>query len=605
MKPDLKLDSSALASAHIARGNAYYAQKQYNQAIIDYTEAMKLGSEEQRKFARSYLASTYSGRGISLEMKGDLGEALEDFRTAAALDPQNNYAISGIDRTEQKLPPAEVLSHRIKLWEQNAFYCEAVNPKFPSKNDYPPSTGNKECDDGDMIFFNGLLCAAGDERGCDGARRSQGPDGRWWRSPRKIGTPEGQNGQTSLSTDSALGVIAYLAHTRDVDRYRRWIKWIHSNPRCSSCVFPGALRYCADDRCAFTSIDCSMLNRLGEFLGDAQPVCGLAEMLPGIPITEEYKQKFEDAIKRLSDLPRKVGLPSVPIPDFRRQFDQITQLHAAAVRQIENLNRSLGIGVPLPAQVADILSFINARVNDTPHVAAVEVFILTRLLGFTEPVGQPILTEAKKAVFDRDTINPFYVYVAKGKTDPDVLTWTLRKCPKFQTDARRWQWAWERSEGEKAWLESMYWDCIFVGNLLNTELPEPSHRPFSLTNNIFSSALNELQLLQTTFNDLLRRIDQVLKDPSVCLSDPKKCAPLPDECLQDLAKCVSAFATPGIPGGAGLPGVPGAAGLPGVPGAAGLPGILGGAGLPGAPSGPRLTPPVPVVSDYCAHNWCP
>src|SRR4051812_26493414 len=76
-----------------------------------------------------------------------------------------------------------------EFWLAKKFTCKSDAGDFPSKG----ADGPDACDDGDMTLFNGLLCLAGVEEvdrdgkkqfiGCDAVRKSQGSDGRWWRSP--------------------------------------------------------------------------------------------------------------------------------------------------------------------------------------------------------------------------------------------------------------------------------------------------------------------------------------------------------------------------------------------------------------------------------------
>src|SRR5262245_54674254 len=72
---------------------------------------------------------------------------------------------------------ADEWGSRVELWEKHAPYCidPATQLRYPSKAD---------CEDGDMTLFNGLLCAAGDDRGCKGVGDAQGSSGEWLRSPR-------------------------------------------------------------------------------------------------------------------------------------------------------------------------------------------------------------------------------------------------------------------------------------------------------------------------------------------------------------------------------------------------------------------------------------
>src|SRR6478736_9863176 len=113
----------------------------------------------------------------------------------------------------QTLPIAE------EFWRQEVVRtCEG----FPSKDD---------CDDGDSIIFNGLLCMVGEEQGCDTVRQSQDADGRFWRSPRR--TPGNLGQGKSFSRDQTLGALLYIAKTQDRDAALRWLRWIEDNRYCS------------------------------------------------------------------------------------------------------------------------------------------------------------------------------------------------------------------------------------------------------------------------------------------------------------------------------------------------------------------------------------
>ena len=99
---------------------------------------------------------------------------------------------------------------------------------------------------GDSVLFNALLCYAGDLRGCEAVAASQGPDGRWWRSPLHVGWEDPRTGsdrQTSFSRDHALGVLLYLALTQDAQAAGRWLDWMddHRGPL-------GQLRVCPDPK---------------------------------------------------------------------------------------------------------------------------------------------------------------------------------------------------------------------------------------------------------------------------------------------------------------------------------------------------------------------
>jgi hypothetical protein len=165
------------------------------------------------------------------------------------------------------------LENRIKYWRTKLPFCNYNGgAKFPSKygdKASGPDDESLKCNDGDSVLLNGLTCTAGDNRGCDSVKRSQGSNGRWWRSPKKLQERPADGGsETTFSNDHALGALAYIVHTNDHAAFRNWISWIDKNPR--NVLIP---RYCQDNRCTFKPIDCPLLDRLAVTLNESNPVC--------------------------------------------------------------------------------------------------------------------------------------------------------------------------------------------------------------------------------------------------------------------------------------------------------------------------------------------
>lgn len=110
-----------------------------------------------------------------------------------------------------------------------------------------------------MTLFGGLLCAAGDERGCQLVRDSQDMQGRFWRSPRR--NPGNLGESKSFSRDQASGVFLYLASTHDRDAANRWMEWIEKNRPClllgpmGNCLLHGPFRFCTDEENQMCSIN--------------------------------------------------------------------------------------------------------------------------------------------------------------------------------------------------------------------------------------------------------------------------------------------------------------------------------------------------------------
>ncbi len=159
-----------------------------------------------------------------------------------------------------------------KVLSEGNFY-QAIRQNVNSKPSSSPADWQllsmDECEDGDMTMFNGLLCASGDAEGCDAVKRAQGPDGRWWRSPRHIGD---NSDQISFSEDQSFGVFLYLAETKDRDAFYRWLDWISKHRPCwikdpfsDKCAVPGWPRFCDDNDkgvCGFRPLTCVFIDRL-------------------------------------------------------------------------------------------------------------------------------------------------------------------------------------------------------------------------------------------------------------------------------------------------------------------------------------------------------
>jgi tetratricopeptide (TPR) repeat protein len=72
-------------AAYNNRGNAYYAKKDSDRAIADYTEAIRLDPK---------YALAYSNRGTAYKAKGDYDRAIADYTEAIRLDPEDALAYS-------------------------------------------------------------------------------------------------------------------------------------------------------------------------------------------------------------------------------------------------------------------------------------------------------------------------------------------------------------------------------------------------------------------------------------------------------------------------------------------------------------------------------
>ena len=88
IKSDVK-NPKVLAIAYNNRGNAYTSKGQYDLAIQDYDESIKLNPN---------YAKPFNNRGVAYQKKGEYDRAIEDFDAAINIDP--NYANAFANRAE-------------------------------------------------------------------------------------------------------------------------------------------------------------------------------------------------------------------------------------------------------------------------------------------------------------------------------------------------------------------------------------------------------------------------------------------------------------------------------------------------------------------------
>ena len=279
---------------------------------------------------------------------------------------------------------------------QQAYWSEIA----PMCGGYPSKAN---CDDGDMTLFAGLLCASGEKRGCEMVRNSQGTDGRWWRSPRRN---PGNNGERhSFSRDMSMGVLLYLATTRDSDAALKWLNWIEdsrpcvvTNPLTRDCIQKGLGRYCTDDdnaTCTITPGNWALMGRVWETLGLAK--------------SSEMK--------------------------LSRGMD-------GDISELEVQHTPLGYQL---------------------HLEAVDIYI-KQILGVAESSRQAVA----KVLQDRQPDNPFFSYL-NGSDAAAIANSIHNLCPMrgLRDGGSHNQWSWERDTASQAFKDSMGWDCIFLNNLLH------------------------------------------------------------------------------------------------------------------------------------------
>jgi hypothetical protein len=302
------------------------------------------------------------------------------------------------------------LARRDVIWNQAAPKCSVGNAVYPTKES---DTKEQPCDDGDMTLFSGLLCAAGDDRGCNAVKNAIDENsGLWHRSPRIRLLGKNDRGNADSSPDMAIGIQHYLVATGDTYRAELWLKWINEHYYClptnSICwlKFP---KFCPTDDCILRPQDAAWL-----------------------AATVNYLQK-------------KHGMGELPDGPLRGLLGSFS-----------------GFG-PLISQV-----LANVEDDGFPHHVNASAIWLLKKYGNNDPR----IDEAAKKLHVRNPGNAFFSWLA-GESKNTVTSETLDRCPADPSQLLypRFQWQWERNDqpspsGRYAWEYSCLWDCIFMKHLI-------------------------------------------------------------------------------------------------------------------------------------------
>jgi hypothetical protein len=114
--------------------------------------------------------------------------------------------------------------------------------------------------------------------------------------------------------------------------------------------------------------------------------------------------------------------------------------------------------------LAQIKSTLSLKLNGpgfSRHNAFVQIMILQDW-----GLGRQWMSSAVSDVAKKEPLNPFFQYVAHRRTSKaSMLPLIDKECPsneKEDNPHRRWQWSWERDTKGKEWVNTMYWDCLFI-----------------------------------------------------------------------------------------------------------------------------------------------
>lgn len=265
-----------------------------------------------------------------------------------------------------------------------------------------------EENDGDAAVFNGILWFSGEDNLIPLSSYLE-VDGRPRRNPLRVATTPEEN---SFSRDQTLGLLAYLAKTKDIEMGNRLTQYINS-------ISNHVVKSCPEDICNFSLPLFYTYNMVATEVGFEKLPLWLSLDEDNSTLIEENKdnltteEKDEIVASTFSDsvlyIATKLASPGYP-------------LHLAAVQLMLKKNYSW--------------SKMNQRTAN--------------------------LLQA------REKWNPFYVWLAQGVSEEALQRW-LDLAPQNPPTCSRVDWILQRSEEQMRQNCSYGWDFIFVSNLFKKE----------------------------------------------------------------------------------------------------------------------------------------
>ncbi|KGT80462.1 hypothetical protein MA20_07685 [Bradyrhizobium japonicum] len=267
---------------------------------------------------------------------------------------------------------------------------------------YPAKLKAGEFDDGDAAIFNGLLCASGQQIGCDAVQRMQSSSGQIWRSPDRRNT---WTDQSQFSGDQFLGVLLYLTRIQDKDLLTRWLTFIARNSKPQPDLG--------------TSIAVGFKSCISEGRSTHNCLLGGSEW--------NWLRYFANKLGVAHSLPIKQTDPE--------------QIYGYSTKALPLLAASAELGPPL-------------------HLVGIQLY-LHKLTGSW---NNDELQKSADILLLRQPENAFFRFLSHGASH-DAATTVLKWC-RNRTPDNLGEWIWEREQGSVDWNHSMSWDCVFMINAL-------------------------------------------------------------------------------------------------------------------------------------------
>jgi hypothetical protein len=259
--------------------------------------------------------------------------------------------------------------------------------------------------------------------------------------------------------------------------------------------------------------DCQILILLGAKLNVGVPFCHPDPITP-IPsvvnVAQTLKNTYDATLGKFPIQPPELKL-------LRQNFDKALAAYEDAVAPIEALRTQIEAQAVRSLMLAQIVATVTAHLNArgySRHNAVVQIMMLQDW-----GLGKPWMSDAVTAIVkpEEEPLNPFFQYVANRRTNKESMLQLIHdECPADARDLQRLrtQWSWERNTNEKAWLNKMYWDCLFIAAAYTEKQGPPPDD--NSTENALRSALDQLikqvEEAQKVVEQALTQITDLLGD---------------------------------------------------------------------------------------------
>jgi hypothetical protein len=270
-----------------------------------------------------------------------------------------------------------------------------------------------------------------------------------------------------------------------------------------------------------------MLDRLAVYLGEGNALCDLPPMVSADVPIKAMQAVYDGTVKAIEQLPGAKIFASQITP-LKSSIDAAFVQAIALAKTADDAKEKLETLTRVIAHQADFLTLIDSYVNKSGPArqdVAYGAYLLKKYGG----LATPDVSAAADVVLSKEPENAFFQYVSQGPSprmlDQILLINGISKCPAQASDKAhaKTSWIWETEDRQteagkpQPWVETMYWDCIFAGNLYQSgpikgvNLPSPPG--YAAASKAAEQQLQDTITGTKNLLDALGKILQRLKDP--------------------------------------------------------------------------------------------